>query len=114
MAADDFDVVVFKLLSYLYTCLKAGVEPRGAKALEISGCNSVYFKAVLKSLKNDGLINGNLSFAWGGDPVLFDISITQSGARYVSENAAMKKAARFLGQAFLTTLELAVAATAAL
>ena len=27
MAADDFDVVVFKVLSYLYQCIKAGVEP---------------------------------------------------------------------------------------
>ena len=34
MAADDFDVVVFKVLSYLYQCIKAGVEPNPDKAQE--------------------------------------------------------------------------------
>ncbi len=32
MAADDFDVVVFKVLAYLRQCIKDGVEPNPDKA----------------------------------------------------------------------------------
>lgn len=32
MASDDFDVVQFKVLSYLYQCIKEGVEPSPEQA----------------------------------------------------------------------------------
>ena len=44
MASDDYDVVVFKLLSCLYACLKQGVEPNTVKAQEVAGCNDIYVR----------------------------------------------------------------------
>lgn len=114
MDSDDFDIIVFKLLSYLYECLKQGVEPNGAKAQEVAGCNDTYFKAVLSSLKEDKMIVNNSIYEWGGTAVVFDVTITQAGARYLSENDRMKKVAKFLGKAFMPVLETAIKATMAL
>ncbi len=36
MSKDDFEAVAYKVLSYLYACLKAGAVPSEAKALEMS------------------------------------------------------------------------------
>ena len=33
MAKDDFDVIVFKILSYLYSCLKNGARVDGARQM---------------------------------------------------------------------------------
>ena len=33
MAFDDYEVVVCKVLAYLYKCLKSGVEPSVAQAI---------------------------------------------------------------------------------
>ena len=41
MAADDFDAVVFKVLSYLYQCIKDGVEPNPDKEQEFAFWSSV-------------------------------------------------------------------------
>ena len=37
MAFDDYEVVVYKILVYLYECIKAGVPPSPEKAKEL--CN---------------------------------------------------------------------------
>lgn len=50
MAADDFDVVVFKVLSYLYQCIKDGVEPSPDKAQEFAKINPVYWRTVVSDL----------------------------------------------------------------
>ena len=36
MSRDDFEVVAYKILVYLYACLKAGAEPSVAKAQEVA------------------------------------------------------------------------------
>lgn len=114
MSYDDFDVIVYKLLSYLYECLKNDITPNAIKAQEIAKCNNTYFAAVIKSLKQDGYVTGNFTSAWGGDIVTFDISITQSGARYLSEDSQMEAVSAWLGKAFSAILEAAIKATIAL
>ena len=34
MSYDDFDVIVYKVLQYVYSCLKQGVQPSLGKAQE--------------------------------------------------------------------------------
>ena len=36
ISKDDFEAVAYKVLSYLYACLKTGAAPSRAKALEMS------------------------------------------------------------------------------
>ena len=112
MAHDDFDVIAYKLLAYVYGCLKAGKSVGIDKAWELCGCPPEdYWKAILASLQSDGYITVQ-------DP-RYDIlgnvmtpgscAITMSGALYVRDNSAMKKAQRFVGKAFEKTLAAAIA-----
>lgn len=114
MSADDFDVIAYKLLSYLYECLKEGVPPNGEKAREVAGCNPVYFSAAIDSLKAEGYIIGTIVKEWSGEIVLFEVNLTQSGARYLSENSNMANVKKWLGNAFVPMLQAAIEATRAL
>ncbi|MDR2108921.1 MAG: YjcQ family protein [Coriobacteriales bacterium] len=115
MAYDDFDVVVYKLLSYYYGCIKAGVAPSLTKSKEVARVNEIYFSAVIRSLFDSGYVTGVRTGAWGGDTVLLeDVAITQAGAAYLSENSKMAKVRKFLGSAFDKALMVAIEATKAL
>ena len=117
MSKDDFEVVAYKVLSYLYACLKAGAVPSEAKAREVSRVGEVYFYAALSSLQEKGLIGPVKEFRdAGGDVVGMagTLSITIDGAAYLSDNGAMRRACRFLGPAFSAVLEAAVRSTMAL
>ncbi|MCL2679907.1 MAG: YjcQ family protein [Coriobacteriia bacterium] len=115
MSADDFDVIVFKILEYLYACLKEGVSPNIDKARDVAGCNKVYFAAVISSMLDDGYVGGVAIKAWGGDVVNIDkVNITQAGAQYLSESGKMAKVRDFLGEAWKPALATAIQATLAL
>jgi hypothetical protein len=113
MAKDDFEVIVYKVLAYLYACLKAGVEASPAKAREVAGCNDVYWKTVLEDMAHRGLVRVGEYRHWGGSDVT-SVSITMDGAGYLSENSRMAAVRGFLGTAFTAIVEGAVAATMAL
>lgn len=113
MAHDDFDVIAYKLLAYVYGCMKEGRSVDLDKAWELCGCPPEgYWKAILASPQTDGYIAMR-------DP-RYDIlgnvmtpgscAITMSGAMYVRDNSAMAKARTFLGKAFEKTLAAAIAA----
>ena len=113
MAHDDFDVIAYKLLAYVYGCMKADKTVDIDQAWELCGCPPEdYWKAILASLQSDGYITVQ-------DP-RYDIlgnvttpgscAITMTGAMFVRDNSAMKKAQRFAGKAFEKTLAAAIAA----
>lgn len=117
MGKDDFEVIAFKVLSYAYACIKAGVVPSWAKAEEVAGCNPVYFAAIIGSLSDSGYIRTVKVFSdMNGEPLDFsdELTITIQGTDYLRENSRMQKVAKFLGKAFEKALEIAVSATMAL
>lgn len=118
MSFDDFDVIVYKVLEYIYACLKEGVQPSLAKAQEIAKCNDIYWTHVIQSMKNDELIQGVIikSYLDAGNSTLIEdnLGITQKGASYLRDNSNMQKVKSFLGKAFIPILEAAVLATKAL
>ena len=117
MSKDDFEVVAYKVLSYLYACLKAGAVPSEAKALEVSRVGEVCFYAVLSSLQSKGLVEPIRELRdMNGDVVAIagTLSITMDGAAYLKENGAMRRVGRFLGAAFAAVVESAAEATLAL
>ncbi len=102
MSKDDFEVVAYKVLLYLYACLKAGAVPSEAKALVVSRVGEVYFYAVLSSLQSKGLVepirelrdmNGDV------DAIAGTLSITMDGAADLKDDDAMRRVGRFLGAA---------------
>lgn len=119
MASDDFEVIAYKILAYLYKCMKDGKKVDIAALRQLTGCNEAYFADVARSLQSKGLVEGfhfdgisgvvidSPSLAVACDPV-----ITMDGAIYVRENSRMQKAKGFLGRAFETALSTAVQAAA--
>lgn len=106
MAKDDYFVLAYKLLRYLYRCLK---EEREAD-WDILAPNTrdfpigeEYFVYLLSHLLDDGCLEGIAKVKRIGGPVQFrettGLKITPKGIEYLEENAVMKRAAEFLGPA---------------
>lgn len=100
MAKDDYFVIVYRILNYLYECFKAGERPDmemfGPVALRI---NNGYWVNVMESLYNEGYITGvSVIKSIGGSSgiKLLDLKITQKGIEYLQDNSKMTKAKDFL------------------
>lgn len=103
MAKDDYHVIVYQILAYLYVQLKAG-EKVDAKMLEADSnylkINKVYWTYIIENLYNQGFVSGVvIDKAWGGDLAMVDIEdimITPLGIEYLTDNSFLKKAKEFL------------------
>ncbi len=103
MAKDDYHVIVYQILAYLYTQLKAGepVDPKilepGSKYLSI---NERYWSYIMKNLVQDGLISGVvISKPWGESTIVAGLEyamITPRGIEYLTDNSFLIKAKEFL------------------
>ena len=103
MARDDYHVIVYQILSYLYVQLKAG-EPVDGKLLEHDskylGINERYWKYVIENLILQGFIIGPaITKTWGKEVVVSNLEetqITPAGIEYLCENSFISKAKEFL------------------
>lgn len=100
MAKNDYFVVVYRILTYLYQCFMAGEAPDkdmfGPDAL---GINNGYWTNVMESISNEGYVTGVAVITCiGAAPgvKLIAPKITQKGIEYLQDNSKMKKAADFL------------------
>ena len=100
MAKDDYFVVVYRILTYLYACFKAGERPDtdmfGPEALGIS---NGYWVNVMESIFNEEYIIGvTFRTPIGGmrGIKIFDLRITQKGIEFLQENSLLAKARDFL------------------
>ena len=104
MAKDDYYVVVYKILLYLYACLKRTIlfdQDTYDTAIGKESINPEYLSDIYVMMQNEGLIEGvKYKTAWGGNKIFLsserDISITPSGIEYLSENSTMAKVKDFL------------------
>lgn len=109
MAKDDFHVIAYQILSYLYQCLKRGEMV----SLALLNAESTYFKAngqqlnqrywayIIYNLQRLGLIEGvvfddidNMPYPFPAD--LEGCLITSAGIEYLTDNAFLQKAKAFL------------------
>lgn len=89
MAKDDYFVIVYQILKYLYDCLKKGqpveIENMTPEALGIpeSYCDYIYI-----NLMNQGFVDGvKMLPAFGGNSLdIKKIEITPLGIAYLFEN----------------------------
>lgn len=103
MSKDDYFPMVYRILSYLYECFKAGEKPDlsmiDPDALKI---NAGYWNNIIESLSNEEYVTG-ISFpsAIGGmmGAKIYNLKITQKGIEFLQENTMMQKAKRFLKEA---------------
>lgn len=99
MAKDDYHVIVYQILAYLYTKLKAG-EPVDEAYLKHDspylGINEVYWTYIIENLVKSGLIeNVTVKYAWGNQAIIGDMSnarITPKGIEFLCDNSFLNKA----------------------
>ena len=99
MAKDDYDYIVFKILTYLYSCLKRQNSFDKTVFMNMiitKKVNEGYMTDILRMMENEGLIEGLVFVkAWGNEYVVAneieDIKITSEGIRYVLNNDKMKQ-----------------------
>ncbi|MBS4462826.1 MULTISPECIES: YjcQ family protein [unclassified Facklamia] len=100
MAKDDYFVIVYQLLKYLYECVKCGVKPDPEKLTAMYfNVPDNYWAYILISLKDDQYIKGIKTIPTK-DGILFsdlsDLMITPKGIQYLFENSLLEKAKKTL------------------
>ena len=100
MAKDDYFIVAYRILAYLYGCMKAGEVPDmevvSFRALNIP---ERYWADVLESLTEEGFLKGVRVDALLGNAVSVKAvspKITMAGIQFLEENSGMAKAKAFL------------------
>ena len=99
MAKNDYFVITYQILTYLYECFKAGERPDtsmfGADALKI---NNGYWVNIMESLHNEGFITGIAIVDSAGVQgiKLLDLKITKAGIELLHENTLIAKAKSIL------------------
>lgn len=106
MAKNDYHVIVYQVLSYLYACLKGGKDPSAEELRAIAlkaELNERYWHYILKSLVDYRLIGGcvvmDVDNTFARVHGLDGAFITPTGIEYLTDNAFMEKAKRFLKDA---------------
>ena len=101
MAKDDYYVIVYQILSYLYQCLKAGkdIDPEELMPGKLFGINERYWLYILEHMQGEGLIEGFEKRRYINDQIIYEtdkIQITPAGIGYLLDNNFIKKAREFL------------------
>lgn len=108
MAANDYHVVVYQILAYLYNCLKDGAEVNLysiEKFKEENDINERYWQYILKHLYESGLVEGIKTvelLGCQGMKCTAEFAITPLGIGYLAENSNMQKAKQTVLQALKT------------
>lgn len=97
MAQDDYYVIAYKALLYLYACKKRKIvfdERTFKKAAGADKINEEYFSDVLRMMQDENLITG-IAFhkpwraTWMIVNDLADAEITSTGIKFLTENNKM-------------------------
>ena len=104
MSKNDYFVIVYQVLSYLYQCLKSGdnidtevLQPgRGL----IPKIDEKYWRYVLFNMLKEGYADGYVMKTYWGDTIgipvdLSGATITPKGIEYLHENGMMQKVKQF-------------------
>lgn len=99
MAKDDYEVILYRLLVYLYACKKRKIlyeEKTFQESVQKNVENDQYFIDIIEMAQSEGLICGAVfTKAWGNVKIpLFrydELEITAEGIRYLKENSTMEK-----------------------
>lgn len=102
MASDDMHVVMYKILKYLYECMKKGVDPdRDMISADVLGINERYWTVIMQELMRRGYVDGFVTKSKGdGEEVIAKKpTVTMDGVEFILDNSMMKKAMDFIREA---------------
>lgn len=98
MAKDDYNVLTFKILLYLYGSLKRKYVFQKEAFYKALGTEipEEYLTDILRYMSGEGLIEGaEFTRVWGNEYILLspldEMRITPAGTVYLQENSTMKK-----------------------
>lgn len=106
MAKDDMEVVIYKILRYLYECMKQAKVASFEDMFNVAGLAGMpqrYYGQVIEEMMRQGFVAGfQVTKTKSGTIVHLDSDarVTLEGATFLAENSRMKKAAEFAGKAF--------------
>lgn len=102
MAKDDMHVVIFKILAYVYDCMKRGIEvDKGVISHEALGIPEPYWVQIMGELVSRGYVTG-VSVRPTTTVTVVNIAkpaVTLDGVEFLMENGMMAKAARVVADA---------------
>ena len=99
MASDDMHVVIYKILAYIYKCMKCGETPeKGEISAEALGIPYAYWAQIISELCSHGYVSGIsvVKTTSGLSVTLAKPTITLDGVEFLMENSMMTKAVKFL------------------
>ena len=103
MAQNDYFVIVYQVLKYLYDCLKAGEKPESAHlAASTYNIPGSYWSYILLSLIHEEYLKGISVRGTKDGPLFGDLQeavITPKGIEYLFENSLIEKAKKTLKDA---------------
>lgn len=93
MAKNDYFVVMYRLMMYLYNCLKDDQDVDLSKITpKYLGVNDRYFQYILINLVNDGYLMDDSTYEdMNGLHVMESIMISPKGIAYLHENSTIAK-----------------------
>lgn len=106
MAQNDMEVIMYKILKYLYECMKTGRVPDLAEygwESKLFHIPKSYWSSIICELANMGFIRGFLIRKTKDGTIISELepaSITYAGREFLRENNGMQKAKDFAGEAF--------------
>lgn len=103
MAKDDYYVIVYKILAYLYSQLKKG-KPIEPEMLKHDGMlfqiNKLYWVYIMQNMLDQGFIRGiaqpHAGEGYYIEGQLADCEITPKGIDYLCDNSLVERAKQFL------------------
>lgn len=106
MAKDDYHVIVYQILSYLYQRLKNGEDVDGRQISSRSDffrINEKYWNYIIINMARSGFISGVILLDENNADIrvtgLDRAQITPLGIEYLTENSTMEKAKQFFKDA---------------
>lgn len=99
MAKDDMHVVMYRILAYLYKCLRDGKEPEFALySHEFLKINKRYWTAIMVELVNRGFVSGFELMRSDNETDVVPVvpAVTMEGVEFLLDNSLMTKARRFI------------------
>ena len=114
MSNNDLPVVLYKLLAYIYECMKNDVIPTVEQAKKLCAANETMFDAAVCEAIEGGYVRGiDREFYYTGPEINFDNArLTLDGSTFLLENSTMSKAKELAGEAFQTILSQVIAVAA--
>ena len=106
MAKDDMDVIIYKILRYMYECMKQGRKPMLEDICHdcmLFKIPKSYWDNIIVELINAGYVRGFMHRDSKDGLVITmtdSAAITLDGVHFLEENNRMAKAKQFLGTGF--------------